>query len=115
MEKQKWAYWDFFPEILKGVDSLPQNEREARLKECLEHIKITYSTNNEYMLERLREISVIGTAFISRRSMDCMKAARKAYVNGLFISCIATLGILGENIAIDVYEDSIINGKNPDK
>lgn len=66
-----------------------------------------FSTNYDFQLSRLKELEDVQADNVKVDTAERLREAVFCYVNGQFLACIATSGIIAEEIALDLIEENL--------
>lgn len=66
-----------------------------------------FTVNYETQMKRLAELEDIHASSVNEQTATRLKEAVYCYVNEQFLACIATSGIIAEELALDLIEDNL--------
>src|SRR3989338_1955844 len=102
---ERWNYKTNIIDYLNVIDSIANpTEKEKLAGELVNQILNDFTRNVDFIIERVREIkSDVELLEVPRNLMDSLKEAIFCYVNGQYLSTIATVGITAELFCTHIY------------
>ncbi len=100
--------WDYSNKVFPILNQLSliedENERQKVADEFAQNLIKEYSKDVQFIADRFLEIgSNVEATGVPKSLMDSLKESIFCYVNGQYLSTIATVGITGELFCVHIY------------
>jgi hypothetical protein len=103
---QYWNYWNKLISNIQAIESIEDKKEKAKVaKRFVNELSSEYSKETDFFIQRILELdSDIELINVPASLMDSLKEALFCYVNGQYLSAIASTGIAAELFCVHIYQ-----------